>query len=483
MKYDSVIIGSGLGGLACGITLSKEGQSVLVLEQGAVVGGCLQSFRRGGHLLDTGMHYAGSLLDGQILNQYFRYWDILDKVRLVEMDSKGFDEILYDDGSRFAYARGFEAFTASLSEHFPAQAKGIQTYCELLRSVGSLVTPEVLRSGRISDGGLENMGLSALEAMQSCISDTKLQEVLCGNDLLFGCPMESRSLYEHAMVNHSFIEGACSFAGGTQHWADAMAEVIRQHGGEIRLGAKVSKIHLDGDRADYVLLTDGERIECGRVISDIHPNATLALLDNNTILKKAYFTRMNSLKNSEAVFTLYLLLRPDSVKYTGRNYYMHCADGSKALLCMQPETGSDYVKTISVMTKVRYEDFAAWAETTANSRGAEYAEAKARKEEELLAMTRTFFPDIAAAVERTFSTSPLSWRDYTLSPDGSAYGIMKDYHNPMVTHIPARTKIGNLLLTGQNLNLHGALGVAVSSAVTCSEILGTEYLTKKIGNA
>ena len=63
------------------------------------------------------------------------------------------------------------------------------------------------------------------------------------------------------------------------------------------------------------------------------------------------------------------------------------------------------------------------------------------------------------------------------------FGIVKDYHNSIVSHLSARTKIGNLFLTGQNLNVHGCLGVAVSAAVTCSELLGVEYLAKKIGHA
>ena len=53
----------------------------------------------------------------------------------------------------------------------------------------------------------------------------------------------------------------------------------------------------------------------------------------------------------------------------------------------------------------------------------------------------------------------------------------------MVTLMSAKTRIKNLLLTGQNLNVHGCLGTIVSAAVTCSEIIGTEYLAKKIGNA
>ena len=71
-KYDVIIIGGGLGGLTSGVMLSKEGLSVCVLEKHSVIGGCLQSFIRNGYTLDTGMHYVGSLSEGQIMHQYFK---------------------------------------------------------------------------------------------------------------------------------------------------------------------------------------------------------------------------------------------------------------------------------------------------------------------------------------------------------------------------------------------------------------------------
>ena len=94
-----------------------------------------------------------------------------------------------------------------------------------------------------------------------------------------------------------------------------------------------------------------------------------------------------------------------------------------------------------------------------------------------------YYPNIRESIKSIYTASPLTYRDYTSTPEGSAYGIVKDCRNPMVTLMPARTRIGNLLLAGQNLNIHGCLGTVVSSAVTCSEILGMEYLAKKIGNA
>ena len=91
--------------------------------------------------------------------------------------------------------------------------------------------------------------------------------------------------------------------------------------------------------------------------------------------------------------------------------------------------------------------------------------------------------DLEPHVESIYTTTPLSYRDYTATPEGSAYGIIKDYKCPQVGFVSTRTKLGNLYLTGQNLNVHGALGVTLTAIITCAEFVGQEYLAKKVGNA
>jgi all-trans-retinol 13,14-reductase len=92
-------------------------------------------------------------------------------------------------------------------------------------------------------------------------------------------------------------------------------------------------------------------------------------------------------------------------------------------------------------------------------------------------------PGVKAKVKSYTSATPLTYRDYIGSRDGSLYGAIKDYKEPLKTFITPRTKVNNLFLTGQNLNLHGVLGVTVSSVVTCTEILGDPDLISKIAKA
>lgn len=60
------------------------------------------------------------------------------------------------------------------------------------------------------------------------------------------------------------------------------------------------------------------------------------------------------------------------------------------------------------------------------------------------------------------------------------YAYVKDVNKPMHSLVAPKTKIKNLLFTGQSLNMHGILGVTISAIITCSEILGKDYLLDKI---
>ena len=60
-NLDTIIIGSGIGGLTCGALLSKLGKKVLVLEQHYIAGGCTHTFEDKGFEFDTGIHYIGNI--------------------------------------------------------------------------------------------------------------------------------------------------------------------------------------------------------------------------------------------------------------------------------------------------------------------------------------------------------------------------------------------------------------------------------------
>ena len=495
-KYDVIIIGGGLGGLTTAAMLSKEGLGVCVLEKHNVIGGCLQSFKRNGYTLDTGMHYVGSLSEGQIMHQYFKYLGIIDSLHIQKLDENGFDHFHFTDGTSFCHAMGYDNFVNTLSSYFPNDYNNIKTLSNVIKNVGSLISPDVLKSGKISKGGFEAMSISAYQEIEKHILNDKLKKVLAGNTGLYAGNKLTTSLYEYGMITHSNIEGAYAFVDGSQQLADRLVEKINAYGGEVILNAEVDKIYLNEDKVEYILLKSGERFNSKWTISSLHPSVTFSMLENNTVYKKAFFSRINSFPNTYGLFTTYLLIKPYRLKYLNQNHYLFnnddvwATDGDyhgynipSTLLCMQPNSSNKFVKVVTLLTPMPYSVYEKWVNTSLGSRDESYREFKEEFSEAVMDFVFMFYPHLKDCVEKKYTASPLTYRDYTGTPFGSAYGIVKDCRNPLVTLMPAKTRISNLLITGQSLNIHGCLGTTVSSAVTSSEILGMEYLAKKIGYA
>ena len=494
-QYDAIIIGSGLGGLVTAAILSKEGFEVCVLEQHHVIGGCLQSFKRKGHIFDTGIHYVGSLSEGQVMYQYFKYLGIYDKLNLRKLDESGFDRIILDN-KEYKHAMGHENFYETLCQQFPEERDGLKSFCKRVQEIGSGISVDIMKEGKISNLRIEDRFISAYDEIRNHVNNPTLQNILAATNPLCNGYKDTISIYEYGMILNSNIEGAHTFAGGTQQIADLLAKVIEENGGKVIAGAKVAKISISEGVAEYIELSNSERIYAKHIISSIHPANTLSMLDNNNIIKRPFINRIKSLPNSNGIFTMYAVPKENTIKYENRNYYIydkenvwledkdyHDGNIPAYLVCMHPSATSEYVDNISVMIfmpKFLYEE---WNETTLGKRDDSYNDFKQKYSERLCKKLYERFPALKENIEEIYTSTPLTYRDYTSTPDGTAYGITKDCRNPMLSHFMSRTKIPNLYLTGQNLNIHGCLGTTLSAAITCSEILGMEYLIKKIGNA
>ena len=495
-NFDVAIVGGGLGGLACGVMLSKEGMRVCVLEKHSQIGGCFQSFSRRGRILDTGMHYVGSLHPGQILHQYFKYFGIIDRLHLQQLDPEAYDIMIAQDGTRYCYANGKDRFESRLIEYFPAEKTGIRKYCALLKKVGSLISPEVLRSGHVSAGGLEFMNVSAYDVIASCTQNNTLRNVLSGTVSLHSGDRERTSFYEHGMIMYSYMESAYRFKNSSQHVVDALADEIRKHGGEVRTNAEVRGIEVKNFVARNIRINDNETITAKYVISDIHPVVLLDLLEGERVIRPAYGRHIRSLPNSYGCFTTHILLKPGSMRYVNSNYYFHNTQDAWSsqgeykgcnlpviFLSMQCPKDGEYVDALSLLTTMYPQTIEAWKDTVIGKRGDDYEAMKKRYAEAMIDCVSRAFPDLKEKIETVYTSTPLTYRDYTATLNGTAYGIIKDCRNALLSRIPVRMKIENLYFTGQNMNVHGCLGVCASAAVTCSALLGEEYIVKKIGNA
>ena len=127
-----------------------------------------------------------------------------------------------------------------------------------------------------------------------------------------------------------------------------------------------------------------------------------------------------------------------------------------------------------------YEEAARWEHTTVGHRGADYEAWKELKAQQVLAKVEEMHPGFGACVERVNTASPLTIRDFYAVKGGALSGFSKDYKNMALSQLPVVTKVDNLLLTGQNNNLHGFCGVPLTAINTAEAILGSNHVLNQL---
>ena len=499
-KYDIVIVGSGMGGLCSGFILAKEGYKVCVLEKNRQLGGSLQIFSRDKVIFDTGIHYIGGLSEGQNLNRYFKYFGLMDKLKLKQMDMDGFDIVTFKgDPNEYKHAQGYPNFIRTLNDQFPDEKENIERYCNKMKEICGFFPLYNLEEGTKDLFTAKFLETDTKSYIESITSNVKLQNVLASTNPLYAGEANKTPLYVHALVVNTYIESAWKCVDGGAQIAKHLSDSIKSMGGEIYNYCEAAKFNFSGSDIKNVELTDGRIVEGKTFISNCDLSKTMGMIEPGHI-RQAYRHRFESLGNTISSFILYIVLKKGTLPAFNHNKYHYEVDDVWGLINYKEETWpkgfalfpqfsskeGNFTESVIAMTYMKYSELEAWSDSVniipnkVNLRGETYEEFKERKCQVLFKSIFSKMPELKGKIESYYSSTPLTYRDYIGSRDGTMYGIAKDYRDPLKTFISPRTKVPNLLLTGQNLNLHGVLGVTVSSVVTCSEILGQQYLIKKI---
>lgn len=502
-EFDIIIIGSGLGGLVCANILCREGFRVLVLEKNQQFGGNLQTFSRDKTVFDTGVHYIGALLPGQNLHKYFHYLGISDKLKIKQMDENGFDVVTFDsDENEYPYAQGHENFINQLSAFFPEEKENIRKYVEKMKEVCDSFPLYRLDADANYLSKEEIIPLKASEIIDGITTNSKLRAVLAGTNFLYAGIKDKTPFYVHALSINSYIESSWRCLNGGSQISKELIKQIRSLGGTVLKHKKVESLQIQNGEVESVTTKDGFTYKAKQFISNIDPKKTMSLISNYPV-RKSYLKRIYESQDTISSFSLYITLKPGCFPYLNKNYY-HYKDESKIwgsidyktenwpesyMISFNAKKECDvWVEGISVLTYMRYDEVREWEgsfNTVAEKdfRGEDYERFKAERTEILLKELEKKFPNLRECILSTYVATPLTYRDYIGSETGCMYGFVKDANSPMKTYLSPKTKIKNLFLTGQSINMHGILGVTISAVLTCSEFLGRKELLDKINQA
>ena len=500
-RWDAIVIGSGLGGLAIASLLARHaGRRVLVLERHYTMGGFTHVFRRPGWEWDVGVHYVGQLEGKRGLAPLFE--DItggrLHWARLPEV----YDEVHLGERA-FPLLAGRTAFHEALAEHFPRERSTIARYLELLRTatadlgpffaeralprrlspiVGPLLTR---RAGQWLDRTVE-------QVLRPEVRDPLLFDVLTAQWGDYGLPPSQASFAMQAMIGGHYLRGAYYPVGGAGAIAASIEPEIEATGGRVVVRGEVSEIVLERGRAVGVKMADGRVLRAPVIVSDAGARNTWErLVPREDAERTGLPARIRAIEPSVAHLCLHLGLRGTDreLGLTGTNLWIYPEgdrDQAIARFRADPEHAPFPVvyasfpsakdptwaerypgkSTIEVITPAWPEWLSAFSGTRWHKRGAEYDGWKARMTERLLDVLERHRPGVRARIEHSELSTPLSTAHFTNHAAGEMYGLS---HTPARFRLPLRaaTPIDGLYFTGQDL-LSCGIGGAISAGAVCA---------------
>lgn len=299
-KSDVLIIGAGLGGLAAGVTLTRSGYSVKILEKHTQVGGCATTFRRKGFHMEVGLHAINGLRNGEPQQQLLKtlgVWDHLEPLELPEFYNLSIPGVL-----NFNFPTNPKEASGNLKRLFPNEKSSIDRYfADLLtayklskmytdsNTVGSNAAAFEINSPEY-DTLIHWQSTSVGKYLDDLNLSIELKACILGNLGYYGDNPYQLSLLYFLIAQASFVYGGAFYLkGGSQSLSNALRDEFWRLGGELLLKSEVQSLMLSENRVIGCKTKDTQEYYCRYLIANC---AIPYLIDN--LLPEAFKTKLKN---------------------------------------------------------------------------------------------------------------------------------------------------------------------------------------------
>ena len=280
----AIVIGAGIGGLAAAMRLGAKGWRVTVIDRLDRAGGRGSSITKDGHRFDLGPTIV------TVPQVFEELWAACGRDFHADVDLRPltpFYTIRWPDGSRFEASGDEAALEAEVTRLSPGDLPGYRRFMADAEARYAFGFEQLGRRPmhRLRDTVRVLHTFARLRADRSVrahaaarVRDPRLRMALSFHPLFIGGdPERVTSIY--SLVGHLEKRFGVHYAiGGVQAIADAMADVVRAQGGELRQGVEADEILVERGAARGVRLTGGETLAAPLVVSNADPGETYGRL-------------------------------------------------------------------------------------------------------------------------------------------------------------------------------------------------------------
>ncbi len=512
-KYDTIIIGSGMGGLATAAILSKEGQKVLVLEKHYTPGGFTHVFKRKDYEWDVGIHYVGEMQ--RETNLMKKLFDYITNGELKWADmGEVYDKIIIGD-KHYNFVKGVKNFKKQMTAYFPEEEQAINDYVDLVFKavkksknyyISKALSPlwNALFGCFLKRPFYKYSDKTTYEVLSSLTKNETLIKVLTAQYGDYGLPPKQSSFSMHASVARHYFDGGSFPIGGSSQIVKTINPMITASGGTILINADVEEVVIENNTAVGVRMKDGNIFRAPNIVSGAGIMTTYdKLLPLKTLETHGLKEQLKKVNRSVAHVSLYIGLEgsPEELSIPKTNYWIYPKDNDHDT-CVKnyledlsqpfplvylsfpsakdPDWPNRYPgkSTVDVITLIPYKAFEKWEGTPWKKRGDDYEAKKEEIAQRLLKVVYKQLPQVKGKINCYELSSPLTTQHFMNYDKGEIYGLDHSPSRYRQSFLKPKTQIKNFYLTGQDIVTAGIGGALFSALLTSMVITGKNILKK-----
>ena len=299
---NSIVIGSGFGGIAAALRLKAKGHKVTLIEKHPDLGGRARVFRKNGFIFDGG---PTVITAPYLINELFELFKKNPKDYIKLSPLKVWYQFVFEDKSKFNYSGNENEMKAQIKELNKEDIKGYEKLVNFTKKIFDkgfteladipFDKPFVMMQQLPSLLKLKSYK-SVYSLVSSYIKNEKLRRMLSMHPLLVGGnPFTTTSIYGLIL----YLEkkwGIHYSMGGTGNIIKGFEKLMNEVGIKVIKGNEVTKILSKNNKITSIQLDNHDYIDADNVICNADPPAVYEkLLDeknNNSFLFKWKKKRM-----------------------------------------------------------------------------------------------------------------------------------------------------------------------------------------------
>ncbi|MDF7823394.1 NAD(P)/FAD-dependent oxidoreductase [Pontiellaceae bacterium B12227] len=486
-KYDHIVVGAGISGLTTALLLARQGRRVLIVEKAPAIGGSMVRFPIAGIPFETGFHFTGGLQSGGLLSDMLKVLEVEERIKPRPFDAdEGMRFVFESSGHRYHFPCLRAGMMEALVAHFPEEAEAISVYFQRVDEICAKTTSMNLRTLKDMSSPLDEDYQSLSSVLDQLFQSVELKSMMAGYCLCYGVGPDEISFANHARICQGMYDSLVTVEGGGDAFVTALQGQLRKYDVDIRCKCTVDAIEeLEGKTAGAFRLSNDDLVRFDSAVLTIHPMEILKLLPPEK-LRPAFKSRVGAYEASSGFFAVFgtcdlpellndfiLLGLPDPDLNKVFAVGDREADSMLFGICGE-ENGT---RTLTILEAARPEEYAEWADSSLQKRPDSYYEFKKRKTDRIVERLHELMPELKGHFQPLESSTPLTFRDYLNSPDGSAYGIKQLMGQ---FNLLGKLPIRNLYAAGQSSVLPGIMGAMASAFIIARSLADTEEFDRHI---